>query len=251
MNPKLKDTVHFFPIEKNMFHVYDAATARHFKLGAQEVSWLRLLDGNTPPDALRGKIPLEYFDKFMGHVVRLGLLDGSGVKKKFSPLNIKVLNMNPGKLLDAAGRFAVHYRHFLQWASLPLLVLNFFALTLAVPQVERLRGTMSFSGWTVGSYLLCILVSGLVHEGSHALVARSFRVHVPRVGVMLFVLHPSFYADVSGINLLSRRDQRVMVLLAGVMGNNLLVSLLQSMGVDTETFGDPSYCTGPLTGLTS
>jgi hypothetical protein len=33
--------------------------------------------------------------------------------------------------------------------------------------------------------------------------------------------------------------------------NDLLVSLLQATGVDTETFGDPSYCTGPLTGLTS
>ncbi|AUX29435.1 MULTISPECIES: DUF1552 domain-containing protein [Sorangium] len=33
--------------------------------------------------------------------------------------------------------------------------------------------------------------------------------------------------------------------------NDLLVSLLQAMGVDTESFGDPKYCTGPLKGLTS
>jgi hypothetical protein len=32
--------------------------------------------------------------------------------------------------------------------------------------------------------------------------------------------------------------------------NNLLVSLLHSMGVETQTFGMPEYCTGPLSGLT-
>jgi hypothetical protein len=28
--------------------------------------------------------------------------------------------------------------------------------------------------------------------------------------------------------------------------NNLLVSLLNSMGVNATTFGDPAFCTGPL-----
>lgn len=32
---------------------------------------------------------------------------------------------------------------------------------------------------------------------------------------------------------------------------NMLVSVLNAMGVDTMTFGDPNYCTGPLTGLTA
>ena len=32
--------------------------------------------------------------------------------------------------------------------------------------------------------------------------------------------------------------------------NNLLVSLCNAMGVQTNTFGNPAYCTGPLAGLT-
>jgi hypothetical protein len=32
--------------------------------------------------------------------------------------------------------------------------------------------------------------------------------------------------------------------------NNLLVSLLNSMGVETNTFGMPEYCSGALAGLT-
>jgi hypothetical protein len=36
----------------------------------------------------------------------------------------------------------------------------------------------------------------------------------------------------------------------GVPNNNLMVSILNALGVETETFGDPEFCTGELTGLT-
>ncbi len=36
---------------------------------------------------------------------------------------------------------------------------------------------------------------------------------------------------------------------SGAYHNDLLVSLCRSMGVDTNTFGNPAYCTGPLSGL--
>ncbi len=32
--------------------------------------------------------------------------------------------------------------------------------------------------------------------------------------------------------------------------NDLLLSLCHAMGVEDETFGDPSFCSGPLSGLT-
>ena len=121
------------------------------------------------------------------------------------------------------GRFALYYRHFLEWISFPVFILNILAITLLVPQAARIRETLHFDALTVVFYLIAIMLTGIVHEGSHALVARSFRVQVPKLGAMLFMLHPSFYADISAINLLSQRGQRVMVLVAGVLGNNWLV----------------------------
>ena len=35
----------------------------------------------------------------------------------------------------------------------------------------------------------------------------------------------------------------------GLPHNNLLVSILNAMGVPDTTFGKPDWCTGPLTGL--
>ena len=229
MNLKLKDTIHFYPIDNQMYHVYDASTSRHFKLGDQEVSWLKLLDGNTPLDSLKGHIPLEYFEKFIGHVKRLDLLEGGANKESFSPTKIKLFRVDPTVLLDKAGRFPALYRLFLDWTSFPMFVLNILAIALIVPQVQDIRENLDFSVATVVFYFIAILIVGIVHEGSHALVAKSFNVKVPRVGMMLFFLHPSFYADVSGINLLSDRSKRIKVLLAGVQGNNLLVFVSLSL----------------------
>ncbi|WDE03075.1 hypothetical protein SG34_016760 [Thalassomonas viridans] len=229
MNLALKKSINFYPLEQGLYHVYDASTSRHFKLGEQEVNWLKLLDGKTPVEVLRGLIPLEYFDKFINTVQRLDLLEGEseGESKKepFSPLKIKVLNLDPSRFIDNSGNLPVYVRNFLNWCSLPLLVINLLMVALLVPQVENIRETLTFNTFTVFFYFFAILITGIVHEGAHALVAKSFNVKVPQVGMMLFFLHPSFYADVSGINLMSDRKKRIKVLIAGVQGNNLLMFL--------------------------
>ena len=45
------------------------------------------------------------------------------------------------------------------------------------------------------------------------------------------------------------RTDRYLTFPADVPHNNLLVSLMNAMGVPATTFGDPAFCTGPLTGL--
>jgi hypothetical protein len=46
------------------------------------------------------------------------------------------------------------------------------------------------------------------------------------------------------------RTGRYLANLGGVPHNDLLVSLMNAMGVSGETFGDPDFCNGPLTNLT-
>ncbi len=45
------------------------------------------------------------------------------------------------------------------------------------------------------------------------------------------------------------RTGRFLKYTGTVSHNNLLVSVLNAYGVDTRTFGNPAYCTGPLAGL--
>jgi hypothetical protein len=45
------------------------------------------------------------------------------------------------------------------------------------------------------------------------------------------------------------QTQRWMQVPSGTPHNNLLVSVLNLFGVQADTFGNPNYCTGPLSGL--
>jgi putative peptide zinc metalloprotease protein len=225
VNPKLGSDVQFFPMENGIYHVYNGASGRHFKLGAQEVAWLRMLDGTKPKDDYRGAIPEEFFDRFFAQAEALGLIGAAAGKKDFDFFRIKVATFRPQRLLDSIAGGARLYRSCLIGTFPILLLLNIFLLVRMWPLMTKFGGSLKFTGWLIPVYLVAMLVIGLIHETSHAVVARSYGVHVPSIGFMLMYLHPAFFADVSGINLLKSSRARIGVLLAGIMANNALASL--------------------------
>lgn len=239
LSPKLKATVRIFPVEDELFHVYDSSTTKHFKLGEQEVSWLRMLDGETPIDALRQRIPLEYFDAFMSAVNRLGVLEGSAEKKPFSLLKMKLFQVDPSRLLDRLGGFSVIYRRFLAWTSVPILLVNVLLLSALWPQIQAVVPKLQPTLGLIPMYFLFITVAGVIHELSHAIVARSHGVAVPHIGGMLMFFHPAFFADISGVNLMSDRKRRVQVIFAGVQANNILAAA--SLGLLLLPMGQAAF----------
>ena len=60
--------------------------------------------------------------------------------------------------------------------------------------------------------VLCI---SLLHESGHAMALTAFGGSVPEMGVILLVLVPGFYTDVSDSYLLKSRKKRLVVLIAG------------------------------------
>lgn len=221
---KIKDGLEFYAIEGDLFHVYDEANGRHFKLGRQEVEWLRLLDGSRSPEQLVGLIPFEYFQRFMTAVTRMGLLETGASKPKFNPLKIKLLNVAPGRVVDRYPAFARGYREFLAWGTLPLFAINVLLAAALVPVATPVLNDFQPQLALLPFYFVAIVLIGLIHELSHTFVARSYGVAVPRIGFMLFFLHPAFYADVSAINMLGDRRQRLRTLFAGIQANNVLVT---------------------------
>lgn len=225
MNPTLKSDLQLFPFEGELFHVYDPATSRHFKMGRQEVSWLRLLDGTRSVAELSQSIPQEHFDDFLSQLGRLSLLSDTAKKHRFNPLKIQWRLLHPNDWLNRVSAGAVLYRQLLTVFSLPLIAVNVLLLLLQWPLLQAAIARIRFSLASVIAYLITILVIGLVHEFSHALVAKSRGANVPSIGVMLFYLQPAFFADISGISLLSNRAHRIDALLAGVRANNLLITI--------------------------
>jgi putative peptide zinc metalloprotease protein len=224
LNPKIKDEVRFFGMDGGIVHVYDPTSGKHFRMGEQEVGWLQMLDGRRSKEELRGAIPEEYFDRFFAQAAQLGLLDGERSKKRVDPFKIKLPTVSPNGLLGRWQTGCYVYRQILN-ATFPLLLLaNLFVLPYVWKTLQAPAATFHFTAWTVPVYILAILICGFVHEMSHAAVAKSYGAHVPSIGIMLFYLHPAFFADVSGISLLKSHRARINVLLAGIMANNLLIT---------------------------
>jgi putative peptide zinc metalloprotease protein len=225
VNPKLKTTVQFFSMGGGLYHVYDAQTNRHFKLGEQEVAWLRMLDGERSKEDLRGDIPEEYFDPFFAQLGRMGLLEGSEAKRELDLFKLKVRTLSPNDVLNRLAKFSVYYRRALNVTFPVLLLLNVLLLPTAWMNIQKSLQSVQFGPWPVVAYLAAMLLIGFVHESSHALVAKSHGVNVPAMGFMLLLFHPAFYADVSGMSMLKKSRPRINIMLAGIMANNWLVTI--------------------------
>jgi putative peptide zinc metalloprotease protein len=221
---KLKPGLQFYPCG-DLFHAFDPATSRHFRMGPQEVEWLNLLDGCRSIDSLRDHIPQEHFEEFVSRVERLELLDGRSSPTRRDVFRLKLPIVDPNPMLDSIGALLVPFRTALNRCSPFLLLLN---LVLVSTQIAHARHLLSAIHPTLSGFVFygaALLIMGFVHESSHAIVARSFGVNVPSLGIMLLYLQPAFYADVSGIGLLREHGPRINVLLAGVMANNLLLTV--------------------------
>lgn len=230
-NPKVKAAVRYYALNDGAYHVYDPTTQRHFKMGAQEVGWLKLLDGTKPHAELVGRIPLEYFEDFFRNLDRMALLEGGAApKERFNLLKIKLFWVDPSRVLNALAPVAGAYRVTLNVVTWPVAFLNIcvFAAILQgvpglLPSAPAMLGHIHFGLLAIALYLLAIAITGAVHEMSHGLVATSYGVAVPAFGFMLLILNPAFYADVSGINHLTERKQRLQILSAGVKANNVMM----------------------------
>ena len=70
MNPKLRPEVQFFSMGSAIFHVYDPSTGKHYKMGEQEVGWLKLTRSSTSTGSGFTEAPVDV----RGFATRFGLL---------------------------------------------------------------------------------------------------------------------------------------------------------------------------------
>lgn len=68
----------------------------------------------------------------------------------------------------------------------------------------------------IGSFILAMLLASIVHEYGHAMACRVYGGRVRRMGVMLYVLAPMAYCDVSDAHRFSDKRQRMIVGAAGI-----------------------------------
>lgn len=107
------------------------------------------------------------------------------------------------------------------------LVLSIAGLSFVFMNSAEYFGTFTyfFNFWGIVSYIAAVFCVKVIHELSHAYVAKYYGLHVPVIGIAFIVLWPVLFTDVTDSWKLKSRGQRLAVTVAGVTAELLLAGL--------------------------
>jgi putative peptide zinc metalloprotease protein len=143
----------------------------------------------------------------------------------FHYLYFRVPLINPDKFLQKT----LHYVSPL--FSKPAIILYICAglagLVLLISQFDIYIHTFTyFFNWQGAViYAIAIICVKLIHEFSHAYVAKKMNVRVPTMGVALIVLWPVLYTDVTDGWKLASRRKRIAISIAGIAAELVVAGL--------------------------
>ncbi|MBA2369228.1 MAG: efflux RND transporter periplasmic adaptor subunit [Candidatus Protochlamydia sp.] len=232
------------------YNLYDPLKGQYYKFSWKEGLVLKFFRAGMEDEELLKKIneqfpvnlAIEDIRNFFSQAAHLGLLtvpvEGERlyeqkVMRKQSMLMwlvhnylfLKVPLLNPDHFLKKT----LPYVKFL--GSKPALfmygLISVSGFLLILLHLEKFWNTItyffSFEGFI--AYALAISIVKLIHEFSHAYVAKRFGIHVPSMGVALLVLLPVLFTDVTEGWRLKSRKERFFISFAGVASELVLAGL--------------------------
>jgi putative peptide zinc metalloprotease protein len=236
--------------------VKDPIGLRYFRFAAEEFALLEQLDGQASLAAIRQS----FEDRFRPQVIsteaiyRLvcrahadGLLvsDAPGQGEQLrgrdrtrraqarreawqNVLCIRFRGIDPGRFLDVLTRWtgwifsppAVAAGLLLMAVALVLVAVQFAAFRDRLPQWDAFWAPQNW-GW----FALTLAVTKILHELGHAVACKRFGGECHEMGILLLVLTPCLYCDVSDAWTLPSRWQRMAIAAAGIYVELLLAAV--------------------------
>jgi putative peptide zinc metalloprotease protein len=222
--------------------IKDPVGLRYFRFQEEEFAILNMLDGQTSLDEIKErfeeefppqKITVEELGQFIGMLHRSGLIiadaAGQGVQLKRrrdqrkrqellaalgNILAIRFKGIDPDKLLT----WMLPYMNwfFTRQAMIGCIVLWLSALTLVTVQFDTFQSKLpSFhqfftaENWIYFTVALC--VTKIIHEFGHGLSCKYFGGECHEMGVMVLVLTPCLYCNVSDSWMLPNKWHRAAI----------------------------------------
>ncbi|MGL4595616.1 MAG: hemolysin D [Thermoguttaceae bacterium] len=255
VRPDLIATQQYY-LGRSYWIVKEPIGLRYFRFHDEEYALLKLFDGHRSLDEIKTeferqfppqKIRLEELQHFLGQLHQSGLLL-AGVpdqgpellkrkKKRFKQemfqkltnvLAIKFKGFDPDGILTAllpSVRFL-----FSPVVVIFCLLLCLCALCLVLVEFDTFRSRLpafnTFFG-TSNIFLLAIVLAftKVFHEFGHGLTAKYFKGECHEMGVMILVLTPCLYVNVSDSWLLPNKWHRMMIALAGIYVECVLAAI--------------------------
>ena len=236
--------------------IKDPISLKYYRFEEEEHALLQMLDGLSSPDQIKRrfdyrfapqKITMQELYQFIGMLYRSSLLvsdsPGQGVelqrrgeknrKAEFRQsltniLSIRYKGFDPDKMLGAMNQWI---GWFFSWpAFLCVLLLGISALALIITQFETFQNKLpSFNDFFAAKNWIWLAIvmalTKVLHEFGHGLACKRFGGECHEMGVMLLVLTPCLYVNVSDSWLLNSKWKRAFIAAAGMYVELVLASI--------------------------
>ncbi len=236
--------------------VKDPVGLNYYRFQEEEFAILEMLDGETSLDEIKDrfeadfppqKITLEELQQFLGMLHRSGLvladLSGQGrqlvkrrserKRKQFwaaaaNVLCIRFKGFDPERFLNWL--YPKVRWFFSPWAVAAACVLGLSALLLVTVQFEVFRSKLPefhtfFSIENVFLLTVTLCVTKVLHEFGHGLSCKHFGGECHEMGIMILVLTPCLYCNVSDSWMLPNKWKRAAIGAAGIYVELVLASI--------------------------
>ena len=234
-------------LEQIYWILKDPVGFRYFRLQEEEYALLKLFDGNHSLDEIKKtfekqyspqKISLDELQHLLGQFYQSGLIVASapnqgeellkrGKKRKRKEWMQKLTNILAIKFkgIDPDPILTFLYP-FVRWCFHPLsllfgLVLCLSAAVLILVQFDTFQAKLPefytfFSPVNIVCLSLTLVFTKLLHELGHGLTAKHFGGECHELGIMILVLTPCPYVNVSDSWLLPNKWHRIAIAAAGI-----------------------------------
>ncbi|MGN6370209.1 MAG: PqqD family peptide modification chaperone [Phycisphaerae bacterium] len=248
------------------FVIKDPVTLRYFRLQPVEHFLIKQFDGKRTARDLLGLLQQQFPEtqlsvqdvlRFVGMLHEAHLLVGEGLghaewltKRRAAAKRRKVLELaqnflffkvpvfHPDRLLkamdDTIGKVIFHPA-----TGIGSILLVLIALWNVLMNTDRLAN-LPYNLLSVQNLfvLYCVfIVTKIFHEFGHGLAAKHFGGEVSNMGVMLFVITPSFYCDTSDAWMIPSRAARLWINAGGILVELVIAALATFVWLYTPTDG--------------
>ena len=133
--------------------------------------------------------------------------------------------LNPDKFLERTlWLFTLISAKWLKWAIAILAPGALYLLLSGLPRVD-LEYLFFFNWRNLALLWATIAITKLIHEFSHAYVAKRFGLNVPEMGIGFLIFFPCLYCNTTDAWQLADRRQRASIAAAGIMAEAVLAIL--------------------------
>lgn len=233
--PMIESHIEIFTYEKNKTNIFNKDTGKTYLIGEKESGVLKLLDGNHSIFDIAERCPYytqEEIERLIGEFAKIGLFKKTNSNKNI--LKLKKRIVNPNSFINPKS-FGTKTLYKLIMFGCPIMFLvgvlgNVWFMRKSMVSMEIVSEIINeyLHFRMIDILLLYIFFGGclFLHEFAHAVTARYYSVNVPEIGVMLYYFLPCAYTNISGINLLKNKNQRLVVLISGNLVNVGLIGLM-------------------------